>query len=273
MSSERRRILVVANETVGGYALIDAVRQRADQDSIVVRVICPQNQPKKGLVLYEDSVSEAAQNRLETTLAELQRAGVQASGEVTDPDPYVAIEDELAATPADEIIISTHPETRSGWLRRDLIERVREDFELPVQHVVVDLDADRDEALRTLVVANQTMGGAPLLEALRAKAADRRHSFIVLCPQSDDGGDESAKRLEHTLKQLRDEGFEAIGQVGHPDPFTAIQHAIDSYAVDEIVISTFPETRSGWLRTDLVQRVRGSTDKPVEHVVSEQEPA
>ena len=54
------------------------------------------------------------------------------------------------------------------------------------------------------------------------------------------------------------------------DPFTAIQNALQFYAPDDIVISTFPETRSGWLRADLVGRVQASTGKPVEHVVSEE---
>ena len=56
----------------------------------------------------------------------------------------------------------------------------------------------------------------------------------------------------------------------HPDPYTAIQNALQFYAPDDIVISTFPETRSGWLRTDLIGRVETSTGKPVEHVVSEE---
>ena len=56
----------------------------------------------------------------------------------------------------------------------------------------------------------------------------------------------------------------------HPDPYTAIQNALQFYAPDDIVISTFPETRSGWLRGDLIGRVRASTGKPVEHVVSEE---
>ena len=78
------------------------------------------------------------------------------------------------------------------------------------------------------------------------------------------------ERLAHTLKELQDAGFDAIGQVVHPDPYTAIQNALQFYAPDDIVISTFPETRSGWLRGDLIGRVRASTGKPVEHVVSEE---
>ena len=73
----------------------------------------------------------------------------------------------------------------------------------------------------------------------------------------------------HGLKRLSDEGIQAAGQVGHPDAFTAVQNALQFYAPDDIVISTFPETRSGWMRSDLIGRVQSSSGKPVDHVVSE----
>jgi hypothetical protein len=273
MSAEPLKILVVANETVGGRALIDAVRKHAEAAHKEMRpfhvtVVCPQNQPKHGYVVYDESVRNAAENRLETTLAQLREVGIEADGEIMDPDPYNATMDAFGHHGADEIIISTHPATRSGWLRRDLIDRVREATGVPVEHVVVDLDADRADATRTLVVANQTVGGEPLIGLLRGKAQESPHRFIVISPQGEtaDAGD-AHQRLAHTLQRLHDEGLEATGQVMDPDPFTAIQNALQFYAVDEIVISTFPSTRSGWLRNDLVGRVQASTSKPVEHVV------
>lgn len=269
---EPKRILVVANETVGGRVLIDKVKTRAEQIMEEMRpysvlVICPQNQPKHGYVLYEDSIRTAAENRLMTTLAQLQQAGVTAAGEVVDPDAYSAIMDAVDHFRPDEIIISTHPETRSGWLRRDLVARVRDDTGLPVEHVVVDLDSDRADVKHTLVVANQTVEGAPLLRHLKQKAADEPHRFTVICPQSGHGDTEAFDRLAAMLEDLEEEGLEAVGQVMHPDPFTAIQNAMQFYAVDEIVISTFPDERSGWMRGDLVGRVQRTTSKPVEHVV------
>src|SRR5215475_15164172 len=120
MSDEgAKTVLVVANETVGGRALIEAVEQRAAQGPIHVVVICPQNEPRHGYVVYNDLVRKAAENRLEITLAELRAEGIDATGEVMDPDPYQATMDGIAQFHPDEIIISTHPETRSGWLRRD----------------------------------------------------------------------------------------------------------------------------------------------------------
>ena len=74
------------------------------------------------------------------TLSRLREAGVEATGEVVDRDPYTAVMDQVeSGDPPAEIIISTLPRTRSGWLRRDLIERVRHDTKIPVEHVVVDV--------------------------------------------------------------------------------------------------------------------------------------
>jgi DNA-binding LacI/PurR family transcriptional regulator len=269
---DAKSVLVVANETVGGRALLDAVEQRAKQGPIRVHVICPQNEPRHGYVVYRDLVEAAAQNRLDTTLAELREEGIEADGQVMDPDPYNATMDGIAQYHADEVIISTHPETRSGWLRRDLVERIRTDSGLPVTHVVVDLDADRAHRRSTLVVANQTVGGQPLIDLLKEKAQESPHRFIVITPQSD-GSDAAADRLAHTLSRLREAGLDAIGQVGDPDPFTAIQNALQWYVVDEIVISTFPGERSGWLRMNLIERTKAATGKPVEHIEISQEAA
>ena len=90
-----------------------------------MHVICPQNQPRHGYVIYDSTVRDAAENRLQMTLALLREAGIEADGEVMDPDPYAAVMDALGEHDYDEIIISTHPETRSGWLREGLVDRVR----------------------------------------------------------------------------------------------------------------------------------------------------
>jgi hypothetical protein len=266
-----KRVLVVANETVAGKPLIDAVKRRAEGEEVRVHVISPQNQPKHGYVIYDEHVRDAASNRLDLTLALLREAGIEADGEVMDPDPYSAVMDALGEQDYDEIVISTHPETRSGWLRQGLVDRVRRAARRPVEHVVVDLDAERDDVKRTLVVANQTIHSPELLEALKRKANEEPRRFIVIAPQSESNGDgDPHERLARTLDDLEQAGLQAIGQVEHHDPYTAIQNALQFYAPDDIVISTFPETRSGWLRSDLIGRVEAATGKPVEHVVSEE---
>jgi hypothetical protein len=215
-------------------------------------------------------VRDAAQNRLEMTIALLREAGIEADGEVMDPDPYSAVMDALGEQDYDEIVISTHPETRSGWLRQGLVDRVARATRRPVEHVVVDLDAERDDVKRTLVVANQTVASRELLDALKRKAGEGPRRFIVIAPQDDSSSEgDPHERLARTLEELEEAGLQAVGQVEHHDPYTAIQNALQFYAPDDIVISTFPETRSGWLRNDLIGRVEGSTGKSVEHVVSE----
>jgi hypothetical protein len=271
-----KRILVVANETVAGRPLIDAVKRRAEGEDVHVHVICPLNQPRHGYVIYEDHVRDAVENRLKMTLALLHEADIEADGAVEDPDPYSAVMDALGEEDYDEIVVSTHPETRSGWLRQGLVDRLQRATRRDVEHVVVDLDVERDDSKRTLVVANQTVAGSELLEHLKTMAAEVPRRFIVICPQdvAENGGgegapDDATERLAHTLQELEEAGLDAVGQVVHPDPYTAIQNALQFYAPDDIVISTFPETRSGWLRNDLIGRVERSTGKSVDHVVSE----
>lgn len=258
-----KKLLVVANETVVGKPLIDAVKRHAEGGGVKVHVICPQNQPKSGFVVYDEEARWAAENRLKATLARLQEAGIEADGAIMDPDPYSAIMDALAEEDYDEIIISTHPETKSGWLRRDLIQRVKQASRRPVEHVVVE-SATEDGRNNVLVVANQTADTDKLFETLKAKQGS---SFIVILPQGEGAAGDPYERLAHVLRHMEEQGLEAVGQVVHPDPFTAIQNAVRFYSVDEIVISTFEPERSGWLRADLVERVKTATAKPVEHVV------
>ncbi len=263
-------LLVVANETVGGTALIDGVRKRAEKGDLKVTVICPQNDPKGGWVIYDEAARSAAENRVQTTIAQLREIGIEAEGEIMDPDPYAATMDAIEVFKPDELIISTHPETRSGWMRKDLVSRIQEDCGLPVEHVVVDLDAEREDVVRTLVVANQTVDSEPLRNRIVEKSREGDHRFTVVVPASGGTGDPH-DRLAHLLKRLADDGIQAVGQVGHPDPFTAIQHAMQFYAVDDILISTFEGERSGWLRANLIERVKAATSKPVEHIVSERQ--
>lgn len=265
-----KRLLVVANETVGGTVLIDAVKKHAEGGDVHVTVICPQNEPESGWVIYDDAARGAADNRLQTTLAQLRDVGIDADGEIMDPDPYAATMDAIHAFGADQVIISTHPETRSGWMRKDLVSRIEDDSGLPVEHVIVDLDTEREDVIHTLVVANQTVESEPLHERIVEKNGQASHRFTVVVPASGGAGDPH-ERLAHLLKRLSDEGIQAVGQVGHPDPFTAIQNAMQFYAVDDIVISTFEGERSGWLRANLIERVQASTSKPVEHIVAARE--
>jgi GABA permease len=135
-----RRILVIANETVGGAPLLEQIRKRSEGVAEHVLVVVPAlNSPLKHWTSDEDGAREAAQERLEASLAAMRAAGIDARGEVGDSDPLQAIEDALRTFAPDELIISTHPPERSHWLERGVVTGARERFALPVTHVVVDL--------------------------------------------------------------------------------------------------------------------------------------
>lgn len=136
-----KRILVVANETVAGRALRGEIVHRARGHRADVLVVCPAlNSPLKHWVSDDDRARAAAQGRLEASLAALEQDGVVARGEVGDADPLQAIEDGLRAFAADEVIISTHPPGRSNWLERNVVALARERYDIPIAHVVVDLE-------------------------------------------------------------------------------------------------------------------------------------
>jgi hypothetical protein len=141
-----RRILVVANETVGGHTLQSVILEKSLDVREEILVVTPAlNSPLKHWVSDDDQARAAAQERLDASLAKLAEAGVQARGEVGDGDPLQAMEDALRTFGADEIIISTHPEGRSNWLERGVVTKARERFAVPITHVVVDLEAEHEE--------------------------------------------------------------------------------------------------------------------------------
>jgi hypothetical protein len=134
-----RRILVVANETVGGAALREVLQQRTAHLAEDVLVICPAlNSQLRTWTSDEDPARAAAEERLRKSLELLAAAGVRARGEIGDGDPLQALEDALRVFPADEIVISTHPPGRSHWLERGVVDTARQRFDVPVTHVVVE---------------------------------------------------------------------------------------------------------------------------------------
>jgi phosphopantetheine adenylyltransferase len=271
MSDEPTAILVVANETLTGDELISSVRRRAQQGPIRVAVVAPVTPPREGYVVYRDSRRAAAGRRLQRTLDAFRKAGIPAHGGVFDDEPLAAVKDILAVEDVDEIIVSTHPETKSGWLRRNLLDEIRKIAgSRPVEHVVADVEAR--EGVNVLVVANETVLGESLLERIRARAREGPVSFLIVSPQSDPNRGEhpeAERRLRVALATLRGEGIDAHGQIAHPDPYVAAMQAVRDERTDEIIVSTFPGERSGWLRRDLVGRLRSDSGLPVEHVVGE----
>ena len=140
------RVLVVANQTVGGRALLDEIRSRVDgEERSEILVVTP---PLAGSAAEHwssdiDAGIAEARKRLDDSIAAMRAAGLQAQGRLGDHhDPNQAIEDALGDFAADELIISTHPPERSRWLESGVVERARRELPQPVTHVVVDLEAE-----------------------------------------------------------------------------------------------------------------------------------
>jgi hypothetical protein len=259
-------ILVLANETIGGRALLDRIIERSKQGDAKFFVVVPQTKPRFGNVIYDDAVRSSAQVRVDLACAFARSEGIEATGEVGDEDPFNAAMDAIDEHKIDEIIISTHPSSSSGWMRRDLPERLQSETGLPVDIANDGLPFDV-----TLVVANQTVAGGELVRKLEELAQQGPRRFIVVVPQdSGDGGAVAAAqdRLGKLLASLEEDDLVAAGMIGDPDPFTAIMNAVGYFFISEIVVSTLPGNRSAWLEGGLIDRVKRQTGKPVVHIES-----
>jgi hypothetical protein len=264
-------ILVLANETIGGAGLLNAIRDRHKQGDARFIVVVPQSKPRHGNVIYDEAVRDSAQVRVDLALAFMRDEGIDGSGEVGDADPFNAAMDAVGAYGINEIIISTLPAVTSGWLKRDLPERVEIETGLPVQHIVVDVDSEGLPFDVTLVLANQTAAGGELVKRLEQLNEEGPHRFIVVVPQ--DSGDGTAvraarDRLRELLQSLEDDGIVAAGMIGDPDPYTAARNALEYFHLSEIVISTLPSNRSAWIETGLVEKLERDSGKRVVHVES-----
>jgi hypothetical protein len=264
-------ILVLASETIGGEKLIEKIKEKAAGGDATFFVVVPQTKPRHGNVIYADAVRDAAQVRVDLVEAFMETEGFEGKGAVGDPDPYTAAMDAIDEHRIDEVIVSTRPQQSSGWLRRDLPERIANASGLPVEHVVVDIDREGLPFDVTLVCANQTVAGAELTQHLKKLADEGPRRFIVVVPQ--EGGDghsvrDARERLGQLIESLKADGIVAAGFIGDPDPYTAIMNALQVFYISEVVVSTLPENRSRWMEKGLLERVRRTTAKPIEHVES-----
>ena len=270
-----KKILVVANETLGGSKLVELIRAKRAEGDVALTLVVPQTRPRHGAVIYDEAVRDAAQVRVDLAQQFMKAEGASIEGEVGDPDPYTAAMDAIGFYRPDEVIVSTLPQTTSGWLRRDLVERIEQSSGLPVEHVVTDLDSEGLPFDVTLVLANQTIGEASLLEALKAKALDdSAHLFVIVVPQ-ENGEGHAAVDARHSLHQglraFRSAGLIVAGMIGPPDPYDAAMNAMQSFRFTDVIVSTLEPLQSGWLRQHIVERLREATGKDVTHVIAGQD--
>jgi hypothetical protein len=268
--AQARPLLLFLNEVAGGRKLLQAVRKRAEKASLVA-VAAPQNQPAVGQLIDTGELRDAARARVEVTMSILAEYGIESVGEVMDRDPALALDDAVRAHDPGEVLLSCLYETRFGFARKDLVEWAKARFEpeVEVTHIPVRIEDDAVswEKSHTLVVATQTVAAPDLVSRLKERAAGHPHRFTIICPRTEDVSEpEIVRDLASTLAELYRADCDATGQPMSPDPFHAVQNAIEHYRIDEVLISTFAGESSRWLDEDLIGRTREITEKPVEHL-------
>ncbi len=270
-----KRVLAFLNEVAGGRKLLTACRELSDAGADYFAVVAPQNLPIVGQLVDTEERRAAAQSRVDVTQSVLREFGIESEGAVMDPNSMLALDDAVRATAPDYILLSCLYETRYGLTRKDLVEWAKARYDR-VEHIPVRVDDDavRWDLTHTLVVATQTVNSKDLVDRLEQRAKDKPHRYTFICPRSGSiSSEEISSRLAATLAELYRNEIDATGQPMSPDPFHAIENAIEHYRIDDILISTLKGEQSKWLEDGLIEKVQALTDKPVEHIESGTEPA
>jgi hypothetical protein len=271
-----KRVLVFLNEVAGGRKLLTACRELSDAGAEYFAVVAPQNLPVVGQLVDTEERRAAAQSRVDVTQSVLREFGISSEGAVMDPEPALALDDAVRATQPDYILLSCLYDTRFGLMRKDLVEWAKARFDAGVEHIPVRVDDDavRWDLTHTLVVATQTVNSKDLVDRLEERAKERPHRYTFISPRSGAvSREEICSRLAATLAEMYRNEIDATGQPMSPDPYHAIQNAIEHYRIDDILISTLKGEQSKWLQEGLIEKVQHLTDMPVEHVESGTEPA
>lgn len=270
-------LLIFLNEVAGGRKLLEAARAKAADASYVV-VTAPQNQPSVGQLFDSEERAEAARARVDVTLALLAEVGIDAIGEVLDPEYDLALGDAIRSHRPGDVLLSCTYDFRFGYTRRDLLEWAKITYGdvTEITHIPVRIEDDSISlnVTHTLVVSNRTLTSDDLQSRLLDRSGDRPHRYTIIAPAADDVAEATvARNLAGVMAKLYDAGIDATGQPMSPDPFDAVKTAIEHYRVDEILISTLSGEESHWLQKDLIGKVREITDKPVIHHESGRPPA
>ncbi len=263
------RVLIFLNEVAGGRKLLQAVRELSEGGAHYFGVVAPQNQPVVGQLVDTEELRDAAQSRIDVTMSVLSEFGIPSEGAVMDPDPSLALDDAVRATRPDYVLLSCLYDTRFGLTRKDLVEWAKDNLGTRVEHIPVRVedDAVRWDLTHTLVVATKTVHSKELIDRLKQRAAERPHRYTFISPRSGDVPREQVcANLAATLAEMYRSEIDATGQPMSPDPFHAIENAIEHYRLDEILISTLKGEHSVWLEEGLIDRVKAITEMPVEHV-------
>jgi hypothetical protein len=271
-----KRVLVFLNEVAGGRKLLQACRELSDAGAEYFAVVAPQNLPIVGQLVDVEERRAAAQSRVDVTQSVLYEFGIGSEGAVMDPESALALDDAVRATQPDYILLSALYETRFGLMRKDLVEWAKARFDAGVEHIPVRVDDDavRWDLTHTLVVATRTVNSQDLVSRLKERATERPHRYTFICPRSGDiPREQVCANLAATLAEMYRNEIDATGSPMSPEPYPAIENAIEHYRIDDILISTLEGRQSKWLEEGLIEKVQHLTDKPLEHVESGTTPA
>jgi hypothetical protein len=135
-----RHVLVVANQTLGGRALMEVLREQLADDDCAIHIVVPATNPADHWVYTEGEARSLAEERLEQAMKRFDQLGCEATGEVGDSNPLYAIRDAIRERKVDAIIVSTLPPGISRWLGMDLPSRVERTFDIPVTHIIAEAE-------------------------------------------------------------------------------------------------------------------------------------
>lgn len=265
MQAGSKHLLVVVSESLPGADLLGAIERRKADGPVRCTVICPQNRPRRGMTFSDDTSAQAARNRLTVTLETLAELDIACSGEILDPDVYLATMDAVRSYDPDEIVIYVPENTHSGIFGRDLADRIRTDSGLPVEHVFSDRPDDQPGENTVAIVAG-SFTGVELARALKERAAGKPGWLVVVCPT--DGRDPSdvGTELRRAVEQLRGEGIKTVGQTMPCDTLIGIENAIQYYPAREIVVIGTSGEESRDIEQGVLKRLDRYTALPVERV-------
>ena len=139
-----RRVLVIANETCAARGVVEEVGYRGGPGAEVMVVAPALARGRLEHWLSSDSERRRADalERLDASVTAFTNAGIPAQGALGDADPLQALDDAIRTFDPDEVVISTHPPQRSNWLERQVVKKARERYQLPITHVIVDLELE-----------------------------------------------------------------------------------------------------------------------------------
>ena len=273
--TEKRTVLVIADETVAANALVAEIRDRAATGLWRFTIAVPN----------EDGDYNAADRRLQTTLSVLAEAGVDASGTVVEGDPFAAAALVTSEEDVSEILLATYPTGESAWMQADMVDRLRKVTGLGITRVVVS----REEARRPLsqpgvtqvaVLADEALGAEGLVDALRTRAEAGPIGIVVLHPMAlevagwtDEAEEQRRRAFERvrvTIDALQRAGLQASGEVLDGDAAAAARVAVADHGADQVLVVA---TRGGRLDSvDTLESVKGAVGGvPAEQIVVDAE--